>query len=54
MVAAVSEVAAGVGPAGGADNEEAKKLWLAKLDAPTWGKAAMALVDIAGQARESC
>ena len=43
-------MAAGVGPAGGADNEEAKKLWLAKLDAPTWGKAATALVDIAGSA----
>ena len=43
-------MAAGVGPAGGADNEAAKKLWLAKLDAPTWGKAATTLVDIAGSA----
>ena len=33
--------------------EEAKRAWLAKLDAPTWGKAAQTLVDIAGQAGAS-
>ena len=31
VAAAVSEVAAATGPACGADNEEAKKLWLAKV-----------------------
>ena len=31
VAAAVSEVAAATGPAGGADNEEAKQLWLSKV-----------------------
>ena len=30
--------------------EEAKKAWLAKLDAPKWGKAAVALTGIASEA----
>merc|ERR1711965_601643 len=28
--------------------EEAKRAWLARLDAPTWGKAASSLTEIAG------
>merc|ERR1719291_1477155 len=32
--------------------EEAKKRWLARLDAPTWGKAAAALASVAAQAAQ--
>ena len=30
--------------------EEAKQKWLAKLDAPTWGKAASAVIEVVAEA----
>lgn len=35
-----------------AKEEDAKKRWLARLDAPTWGKAAAALASVAAEAKE--
>ena len=39
-------------PAQGMTEEEAKKAWMSKLDAPSWGKAADALTQVvAGRRR---
>jgi len=47
--ASVAEVPLGFFPAAG-HSEATQKAWLARLDAPTWGKAAAALASIASEA----
>jgi len=50
--AAPAVAAAPAAPAGRMSEEEAKQAWLAKLDAPTWGKAAAAMSGVMVEAAQ--